>query len=118
MPPNTTRQEYRARNHGASCSGGEGGGTAVAAGEEDKEGEVAAAAGEEGTEQESQKVVCRRGEDGWDIYSVACRVLHAVEFSAICFLKRIQQLKKELTTLRREWEEKAAEVATAAKKKE
>ena len=53
------------------------------------------------------------------IQSVACRVLHAVEFSAICFLQRIQQLKKELATLRREREEgKAAEVAAAAKKKE
>ena len=49
------------------------GGTAAAAGEEYKEGEVAAAAGEEGTEEESQKVVCGRGEDGWGIY----RVWHA-----------------------------------------
>ena len=53
------------------------------------------------------------------IQSVACRVLHAVEFSAICFLQRIQQLKKELATLHREREEgKAAEVAAAAKRKE
>ena len=52
------------------------------------------------------------------IQSVACRVLHAVEFSAIYFLQRIQQLKQELATLRREREEgKAAEVAAAAKKK-
>ena len=34
---------------------------------------MAAAAGEEGTEEESQKVVCGRGEDGWGIY----RVWHA-----------------------------------------
>ena len=38
-----------------------------------------------------------RGEDGWGIYiqSVACRVLHVVESSAICFLQIIQQLKDE-----------------------
>ena len=50
---------------------------------------------------------------------MACRVLHAVEFSAICFLQIIQQLKQVLATLRQEREEgKAAEVAAAAKKKE
>ena len=53
------------------------------------------------------------------IQSVACRVLHAVEFSAICFLQRIQQLENELATLRREREEgKAAEAAAAASKTE
>ena len=50
------------------------------------------------------------------IQSVACRALHAVEFSAICFLQRIQQLKTELATLHREREGKAAEAA--ARKKE
>ena len=51
------------------------------------------------------------------IQSVPCRVLHAVEFSAICFLQRIQQVQTELATLRWEREEgKAAEAAAAARK--
>ena len=46
------------------------------------------------------------------IQSVACRVVHAVEFSAICFLQSIQNLEHQLATLHREQEErKAAEVA-------
>ena len=87
------------------------GGTAAAAGEEDKEGEMAAAAGEEGTEEESQKVVRGRGEDGWGIY----RVWHAeccIQLSLAQFVSfRIQQLRTELATLRREWEEGKAAAA-------
>ena len=62
---------------------------------------MSAAVGEEGTE-ESQKVVCGMGEAWWGIYSVSCRVLHAVEFSEICFLQGNQQLKTELAFLRQE----------------
>ena len=51
------------------------------------------------------------------IQSVACRVLHAVEFSAIYFLQRIQQLKAELATLRREQEERKVAVAAEEEKK-
>ena len=47
-----------------------------------------------------------------------CGMQSVAEFSAICFLWRIQQLKTELATLCREQEErKAAEAAAAAKKK-
>ena len=50
------------------------------------------------------------------IQSVACGVLHAVEFSEICFLQRNQQLKTELAILRQEREEgKAAEAPASGR---
>ena len=93
-------------------------------------GEKAAAAGEEGNKAEargeegSQNVVgVEEGEKMGGVYiqlyiqSVACRVLHAVESSAICFLQIIQQLQDKLTALCREWEErKAAEAAEEEKR--
>ena len=58
-----------------------------------------------------------RGEDGWGIYiqSVACRVLHAVEFSATCRESNSSRISSP--TLLREQEERKA-VGEAAKKKE
>ena len=51
------------------------------------------------------------------IQSVACRVVHAVESSTICFLQIIQQLQDELAAFRWEQEErKAAEAAEEEKR--